>query len=161
MHFYFHSFYLHSHHIVLQTGDVGTRLSLTRNVKLHYFSWCYHASNSLMQGANFTGAMKVHSSGWKSEYEARSPDLNEVIREDGVCALAVWSCVRCFIWWIACIFSGKLISCRFILFFSRFCQQWSTGWLPQLSWHDRFEQIWLNIMNKLHEKLQLLTSVLI
>lgn len=59
MHFYFHPLYLHVHQIVLQMYDMKKLSSLTRNVKLHYFSY-YHAYNSLMQGTNFIRNMKVY-----------------------------------------------------------------------------------------------------
>lgn len=51
--FYVHTFYLYAHQIVPHTCIMERNSLMTRNVNLHYFSWYYHASNSLMQGTSF------------------------------------------------------------------------------------------------------------
>lgn len=70
MHFYFRTFYLYAHQIVLPMYNIKNNSLMTRNVKLHYFSWNYHASNSLMQSTSF-----------HSIYESISQRLNRAVYE--------------------------------------------------------------------------------
>lgn len=153
MHFYFHTFYLFAHQIILQMYNMQNSSLLMKNVILHYFSWYYHASNSAMQGTWFlliyesvspkseqssvwiTRGFLVFLSALSKSKGAWYSEWNNAHRK---CIYIAWTGGCCF---TRCFVLLMEPDCQSFFFF--FANNDQGGWLPCMSWHQWSKQIWL------------------